>query len=83
MTWEIVMGLITLGSALLGVAKLISNNTRAMTEIRCSVEALNDSLKAQRKEVAGLHQTVDELSERLLTLECKGYTAKKGGGKPA
>ena len=51
MTWEILMGLLTLLSALAGLCKTITNNTRALTEIRCTVSALNETVIRQRADL--------------------------------
>ena len=69
MTWEILMGLITLLSALAGLAKTISNNTRALTEIRCTVSALNDTVLQQRKDLSTIRTELQNLILRVHDLE--------------
>ena len=69
MTWEIVAGIITLGGALMGIAKIISNNTKAMTEIRCSVETLNTSFSEQREDLRTMHQDLLNLKDKVKELE--------------
>ena len=69
MTWEILMGLITLLSALAGLAKTITNNTRALTEIRCTVSALNDTVLRQRKDLSTIRTELQNLILRVHDLE--------------
>ena len=69
MTWEILMGLITLLSALAGLAKTITNNTRALTEIRCTVSALNDTVLQQRKDLRTIRTELQNLILRVHDLE--------------
>ena len=75
MTWEILMGLLTLLSALAGLAKTITNNTRALTEIRCTVSALNDTVLQQRRDLGAIREEVQALLMRVHDLE-----RKMGGG---
>ncbi|MBE6658056.1 MAG: SlyX family protein [Ruminococcaceae bacterium] len=69
MTWEILMGLLTLLSALAGLAKTITNNTRALTEIRCTVSALNDTVLQQRKDLGVIREELQRLVMRVHDLE--------------
>ncbi len=70
MTWEILMGLLTLLSALAGLIKTITNNTRALTEIRCTVSALNDTVLQQRRDLGAIRGEVQALHMRVHDLEC-------------
>ncbi|MBQ7301775.1 MAG: hypothetical protein IJW77_18255 [Clostridia bacterium] len=69
MTWEILMGLLTLLSALAGLAKTITNNTRALTEIRCTVSALNDTVLQQRRDLGAIRDELQGLILRVHDLE--------------
>lgn len=69
MTWEILMGLLTLLSALAGLAKTITNNTRALTEIRCTVSALNDTVLQQRRDLGVIRDELQGLIMRVHDLE--------------
>ena len=69
MTWEILMGLLTLLTALAGLAKTITNNTRALTEIRCTVSALNDTVLQQRKDLGTIREELQRLIMRVHDLE--------------
>lgn len=69
MTWEILMGLLTLLTALAGLAKTITNNTRALTEIRCTVSALNDTVLRQRRDLGVIREELQRLMMRVHDLE--------------
>lgn len=69
MTWEILMGLLTLLSALAGLAKTITNNTRALTEIRCTVSTLNDTVLQQRRDLGVIRDELQGLILRVHDLE--------------
>jgi len=69
MTWEILMGLLTLLTALAGLAKTITNNTRALTEIRCTVSALNDTVLQQRRDLGAIKEELQDLVLRVHDLE--------------
>lgn len=69
MTWEILMGLLTLLTALAGLAKTITNNTRALTEIRCTVSALNDTVLRQRRDLGVIREELQQLMMRVHDLE--------------
>lgn len=69
MTWEILMGLLTLLTALAGLAKTITNNTRALTEIRCTVSALNDTVLQQRRDLGAIREQLQNLILRVHDLE--------------
>ena len=69
MTWEILMGLLTLLTALAGLAKTITNNTRALTEIRCTVSALNDTVLQQRRDLGVIRDELQGLILRVHDLE--------------
>lgn len=74
MTWEIVVGLITLVGAVITIATIISNNTRAMTEVKCSIDSLNDTVKSQALDLKSVQMTVQDHETRITVLE-------KGNGK--
>ena len=76
MTWEILMGLLTLLSALAGLCKTITNNTRALTEIRCTVSALNETVIRQRADLRAIREELQEVCLRVYDLE---RTQPEGG----
>ncbi len=69
MTWEILAALITLAGALGGFAKTIANNTRAMTELRCTVKTLHEASKEQRIELNATRAELTTLHTRVSALE--------------
>lgn len=69
MTWEIVIGLITLVGAVISIGTIISNNTKALTEVRCSIDALNDTVKTQGKDIHDLGVTAANHETRITVLE--------------
>ena len=69
MTWEILMGLLTLLTALAGLAKTITNNTRALTEIRCTVSTLNETVLQQRADLSAIRKEQQQLLLRVHDLE--------------
>ena len=69
MTWEILMGLLTLISALAGLCKTITNNTRALTEIRCTVSALNETVLRQRADLRAIREQLQAVNLRVHDLE--------------
>ena len=69
MTWEILMGLLTLLTALAGLAKTITNNTRALTEIRCTVSTLNETVLQQRADLSAIREEQQQLLLRVHDLE--------------
>ena len=50
---------------------IVANNTKALTEIRCSIDELNRSTKAQNSSIVQLQAAVEDLGTRLLKLEVK------------
>ncbi len=74
LTWEILAGLITIAGALGGFAKTIANNTRAMTELRCTVSALNAASKEQHSALEAIREEVVVLHTRIAALETKLHT---------
>ena len=45
MTWEIMTALIALGTFGIAIGKIVSNNTRVITELKCSIDALAHRLE--------------------------------------
>ena len=40
MTWEIIAGLIAFVGFIISIGKIVSNNTQALTEVKCSIDDL-------------------------------------------
>lgn len=71
MTWEIVVGLITLCGCVISIGTIISNNTKALTEVRCSIDALNETVRTQGKDIHALSVTTANHETRITVLEKK------------
>ena len=69
MTWEIVAGIITLATACIAFGKVIANNTKAMTEIRCGLDELSRSMTRQRETIHELEHTAQDHESRISKLE--------------
>ena len=71
MSWEIVVGIITLFGFIISIGKLISNNTKALTELQCSIDSLKKSLKRDEKNLKVVEEKVDNHEIRITKLEVK------------
>lgn len=69
MTWEILVGLITLCSFGLAIGKVISNNTQVVTELKCSVDALTRSMGEQKEKQDEFCETLNKHETRITVLE--------------
>ena len=38
MTWEIIAAIIALAGFIISIGKIVSNNTKALTEVKCSID---------------------------------------------
>lgn len=61
MTWEILAALIALATFGIAIGKIISNNTKAMTELKCSIEELRKSLTETQKRQDELEKKIREI----------------------
>ena len=71
MSWEIVVGIITLFGFVVSIGKLISNNTKALTELQCSIDSLKKSLKRDENNLKVVEEKVDNHEIRITKLEVK------------
>lgn len=71
MSWEIVVGIITLFGFIISIGKLISNNTKALTELQCSIDSLKKSLKRDENNLKVVEEKVDNHEIRITKLEVK------------
>ncbi len=69
MTWEIMVGLITIIPACIAVCTVVSNNTKAMTEVKCGLDELKSTLREQKKELKSVEETVSDHEVRISRLE--------------
>ena len=71
MSWEIIVGIITLFGFIISIGKLISNNTKALTELQCSIDSLKKSLKRDENNLKVVEEKVDNHEIRITKLEVK------------
>lgn len=71
MSWEIIVGIITLFGFVISIGKLISNNTKALTELQCSIDSLKKSLKRDENNLKVVEEKVDNHEIRITKLEVK------------
>lgn len=71
MSWEIIVGIITLFGFVISIGKLISNNTKALTELQCSIDSLKKSLKRDENNLKVVEEKVDNHEIRITKLEIK------------
>lgn len=69
MTWEILVGLLTVLPACIAVCTVVSNNTKAMTEVKCGLDELKSTLREQKKDLRAVEETVSEHEVRIARLE--------------
>ena len=69
MTWEIFLGIAALVSFVIAIGKIVSNNTRAMTEMKVSIDELKESLSQEKEEVKDIKNDVISRETRITILE--------------
>lgn len=71
MTWEIVVGLIALVGFVVSIGKIVSNNTKALTEVKCSIDSLKEAFSEQKAKVDVIGDEVNDHELRITILEHK------------
>lgn len=71
MTWQIVVGIITLSGFAISICKIVSANTKALTKLEDSITRLDATLTAQGKDLAEIDKTVQNHETRITVLEQK------------
>lgn len=71
MTWEIVVGLIALVGFIISIGKIVSNNTEALTEVKCSIDNLRDAFSEEKEKVEHIKDEVSNHETRISVLEHK------------
>ena len=69
MTWEIVVGLITLLGAIATIGKIVAANTKALTKLEDSIASLDNTLIEQRNALDKLDDKLDDHETRITVLE--------------
>lgn len=71
MTWEIVLGLITLISAIITIGKIVSANTKALTRLEDSITRLDATLAEQKDALKHVDEKLDNHETRITMIECR------------
>lgn len=71
MTWETIAGFIALVGFIISIGKIVSNNTKALTEVKCSIDSLRDSFNEQKTNFEHVKNEVNEHETRIAILEHK------------
>lgn len=71
MTWQIVVGIITLSGFVISICKIVSANTKALTKLEDSITRLDATLTVQGKDLAEIDKTVQNHETRITVLEQK------------
>jgi cell division protein FtsL len=71
MTWEIVIGLIALVGFVVSIGKIVSNNTKALTEVKCSIDSLKEAFSEEKTKVDVIGDEVNDHELRITILEHK------------
>ena len=69
MTWEIIVGLITLLGAITTIAKIVSANTKALTRLEDSITRLDCTLNEQKETLDKMDCKIVDHETRLTVLE--------------
>ena len=71
MSWEIIAGFIALVGFIISIGKIVSNNTEALTEVKCSIDSLRDSSNEEKHNVEHMKDEVNDHETRISILEHK------------
>lgn len=71
MTWEIIAAIIALAGFIISIGKIVSNNTKALTEVKCSIDDLKETLSEQKRNVKEISDEVNDHETRITILEHK------------
>lgn len=71
MTWEIFLGIASLAAFVSVFIKAFSNNTKAITELRCSIDMLKEEIADNKQCIHKLEGKVENHEGRITKLECK------------
>lgn len=71
MSWEIIAGFIALVGFIISIGKIVSNNTEALTEVKCSIDSLRESFNEEKHNVEHMKNEVNDHETRISILEHK------------
>lgn len=69
MTWEIAVGIASIVTFAIGVGKIISNNTKALTQLQCTIDGLRDTIKKDEKQLDTINDKVIDHETRISIIE--------------
>lgn len=69
MTWEIVAGIIALVGFIISIGKIVANNTKALTKLECSLEAINEKIGRDEEDIDDLEKVAQNHEARITQLE--------------
>ena len=71
MTWEIFLGIVALTGFVISIGKIVSANTKALTQLQDSINRLDKTLDKQGANIDSLESEVNEHETRITVLENK------------
>lgn len=69
MTWEILMGLMTLCGSLIAIIKIVAKLNRTIVSLEDAVQSLNESVHAQSEKNRIFYEKIGDHETRLSLLE--------------
>lgn len=69
MTWEIALGIASIVTFIISIGKIISNNTKALTQLQCTIDSLRDTIKKDEKQLDNISNQVIEHETRISIIE--------------
>lgn len=69
MTWEIFVGITVLVAFVISIGKIISNNTRALTQLQCTIGSLKETITKDENELHNLSDKVVDHETRISIIE--------------
>lgn len=71
MTYEIVLGIITLTGFVVTIGKIVSENTKAIQKLEDSIIRLDETIREEKRDIDDLDETVQNHETRIQLLEHK------------
>lgn len=69
MTWEIVLGIIALFSFAISIGKIVSNNTKALTQLQCAMTSMQKALIKDEEQIGDMNKQIIEHETRISIIE--------------
>lgn len=64
MTWDIFLGIVALVGFIIAIGKLVSSNTKALTELTCAVNMLKEELNTNKADTKENEHKIDNLEDK-------------------